>query len=115
VLYGAVATSTPTNNGAAGVVGNNNLGAAGNWLGATTFSALVSTATSNLYSLNADPTATAIAPVTQIPGVFTYDYAANTLAWNVPSAPAVPEPGTYAMLLAGLAAVGLVVKRRSAV
>lgn len=42
---------------------------------------------------------------------FSYDYANNTLSWG--TAAPIPEPGTYAMLLAGLAAVGMVVRRRS--
>jgi PEP-CTERM motif len=40
---------------------------------------------------------------------FAFDAATNTLTYSVP---AVPEPGTYAMLLAGLVAVGAVANRR---
>jgi PEP-CTERM motif len=47
----------------------------------------------------------AAAPIT-----FTFDIATNTLVL----APAIPEPGTYAMLLAGLAAVGFMARRRKA-
>jgi len=42
------------------------------------------------------------------PITFTFDIATNTLVL----APAIPEPGTYAMLLAGLAAVGFIARRR---
>lgn len=38
---------------------------------------------------------------------FVFDLGTDTLTWTV-----VPEPGTYAMLLAGLAAVGFVARRR---
>jgi hypothetical protein len=41
---------------------------------------------------------------------FTFD--GSTLTYTVPTL--VPEPGTYAMLLAGLAAVGFISRRRSA-
>jgi hypothetical protein len=43
------------------------------------------------------------------PGTFVFDIGTNTLTWAV--AP-IPEPGTYAMLLAGLATVGFVARRR---
>ena len=42
-------------------------------------------------------------------GIWTFDAANSQLNWAVT---AVPEPGTYAMLLAGLAAVGFVARRR---
>lgn len=42
------------------------------------------------------------------PLTFTFDIATNTLV------AAVPEPGTYAMLLAGIAALGFVARRRQA-
>jgi Subtilase family/PEP-CTERM motif len=46
-----------------------------------------------------------------------YDYVGNDaqtfgLAWSATSMPAVPEPETYAMVLAGLGLVGAVVRRR---
>lgn len=47
--------------------------------------------------------------VSSNPASFTFDASAGTLTYIMP----VPEPGTYAMLLAGLAAVGFVVRRRS--
>jgi PEP-CTERM motif len=43
------------------------------------------------------------------PGTFVFDIASNTLTWAV--AP-IPEPGTYAMFMAGLAMVGFVARRR---
>jgi hypothetical protein len=39
---------------------------------------------------------------------FTYNQEAGTLVWTSP----IPEPGTYAMLMAGLAVVGFVARRR---
>jgi hypothetical protein len=42
------------------------------------------------------------------PATFTFDATAGTLTYAMP----VPEPGQYAMLLAGLAAIGFVVRRR---
>jgi hypothetical protein len=45
------------------------------------------------------------------PITFTFDIATNTL---VLAAAPIPEPGTYAMLLAGLSAVGFMVRRRKA-
>ena len=42
---------------------------------------------------------------------FAYDQSANTLTWTAASP--IPEPGTYAMLLAGLAAIGFIARRRS--
>jgi hypothetical protein len=43
-------------------------------------------------------------------GIWTFDPTTSQLNWAVA---AIPEPGTYAMLLAGLAAVGFVARRRS--
>lgn len=42
---------------------------------------------------------------------FYFDDASQTLTYSI--AAAVPEPGTYAMLIAGLAAVGFVARRRN--
>jgi hypothetical protein len=42
------------------------------------------------------------------PASFAFDAAAGTLTYVMP----VPEPGQYAMLLAGIAAIGFMVRRR---
>ena len=44
-----------------------------------------------------------------LPTTFNFDFASGNLVMATP----VPEPGTYAMLLAGLAAVGFMARRRS--
>lgn len=51
-------------------------------------------------------------PLFQQPGYFTFG-ADNTGAYTLSYAP-VPEPSTYALMVAGLAAVGLVARRRAA-
>lgn len=53
-------------------------------------------------------------PNFQNPGTFTFG-ADNTGAYNLVYTPtAVPEPGTYALLIAGLGAIGMVARRRAA-
>jgi PEP-CTERM motif len=44
-------------------------------------------------------------------GIWSFDSTTATLTYNVA---AIPEPGTYAMLLAGLGAVGFMARRRNA-
>ena len=92
------------------------------WLNNTTVSTLEVTSGNVINTLMA--TGTAYSPQSWL---FTAAGASTTLSFmnigatgtsypqidNV-SVTAVPEPGTYAMLLAGLAAVGFVAKRRSA-
>ena len=48
---------------------------------------------------------------TSITGV---EFASTAQAFEIANVSAVPEPGTYATLLSGLAAVGLVARRRRA-
>lgn len=47
-------------------------------------------------------------------GTFTLDRANQTLTWQTAAVAAVPEPGTYALFLGGLAVMGLVARRRNA-
>jgi hypothetical protein len=52
---------------------------------------------------------TSLDQVSANPASFTFDATAGTLTYVMP----VPEPGTYAMLIAGLGAIGLMVRRRT--
>lgn len=55
-----------------------------------------------------------LTPLFQQPGTFTFG-ADNAGAYNLVYTPtAVPEPGTYALLIAGLGAIGMVARRRAA-
>lgn len=104
VVDGSTATS-----GAAYV--GQTFGATGNWANKTNgWLAFASEgATQNFYSLVGTPAvgAPTLATVTQYAGTFTYDDGVLTYA-----VAAVPEPETYAMLLAGLGMIGAIARRR---
>ncbi|MCE2916389.1 MAG: PEP-CTERM sorting domain-containing protein [Rubrivivax sp.] len=84
-------------------LGGGNLGVNGNWATNLRWSALVAQGTeSQFYFLEAGE----IQYKDNLGGTFSYDN--GVLTWAVP----IPEPGTYAMLLAGLALVGGIARRR---
>lgn len=118
-------TLTSANNGAANQTASNGVGylfdpagMGANFNGQLTWSYLLSNGETSPFSRVwqfsnpvveqfGNPTATD--SLSSAPIGFTFDIATNTLIL----AP-VPEPGTYAMLMAGLAAVGFMARRRSA-
>lgn len=69
-------------------------------------------ATAEFVFLARPGTSGLLTPLFQQPGTFTFG-ADNAGAYNLVYAP-VPEPTTYALMVAGLAAVGLVARRRAA-
>ena len=111
------------------VAGTGKFGTNGNWNGALKWSAgLANTVASKFFLLDntgtrgdfATPITTYGNPNVSAPSVasanfstFAFDQNAGTLTWTGVAAP-IPEPGTYAMLLAGLAAIGFMARRRSA-
>jgi len=66
-----------------------------------------STLPPTVLSLGADTT---VGSLSSSAASWTWDGATQTLTYSVPS---VPEPGTYAMLLAGLASLGFMGRRRA--
>jgi len=72
-------------------------------------------ATTKLYTLDGVSYSSGLnAPVGSDPATFTFDPTASTLTFSIGAVSPVPEPDSYAMLFAGLAAIGFIVRRRNA-
>lgn len=85
-----------------------------NWNGKASFTSVAPTSNAlDFYALDGvTGSSAAFAAVTNYNGKFAVDAAAGTLTWTTTVA-AVPEASTYAMLLAGLGLMGLMVRRRT--
>lgn len=112
------------------VAGIGNFGTTGNWNNALKWNAVLANNVASKFFLldntfqrpgtdvtpittygNPDVSAPAIS--TSSFSTFAFDQDAGVLTWTGVATP-IPEPGTYAMLLAGLAAVGFMARRRRA-
>lgn len=107
--------STILGTGTGAVHTNSGLGSSVNWRGKLNWRLSVAEGTaSDFYFVDAAPIdpsdENSFAKVDKFEGEFLYS--GDKLTWTVTAA--IPEPSTYAMLLAGVVAVGAVARRRAA-